>query len=91
MYLLEINAMIAGGRLQVSWGYSSEIYRQETIATLATAYVQSLRTIIEHCRSEEAGGYTPSDFPLAQLDQDKLEKLSLLLKDIDNAALSQNL
>ena len=91
MYLLEINALIAGGRLQVSWGYSTEIYRQETIATLAGAYVQSLRTIIEHCRSEEAGGYTPSDFPLAQLDQDKLEKLSLLLRDIDNAALSQNL
>nr|QEO74614.1 condensation domain-containing protein [uncultured bacterium] len=85
MYLLEINAMIAGGRLQVSWSYSSQVHRQETIAALATAYVQSLRAIIEHCTSEEAGGYTPSDFPLAQLDKDKLEKLSLLLQDIDKA------
>ena len=88
MYLLEINAMIAGGRLQVSWSYSSQIHRQETIAALATAYVQSLRAIIEHCTSEEAGGYTPSDFPLAQLDKDKLEKLSLLLQDIDKASLA---
>jgi non-ribosomal peptide synthase protein (TIGR01720 family) len=91
MYLLEINSMIVGGRLQVSWGYSSRVHRQETIAELAAAYVESLRAIITHCTSEEAGGYTPSDFPLAQLDRDKLDKLSLLLKDIDSVALSQNL
>ena len=91
MYLVEINAMIAGGRLQVSWSYSSAVHKQETIAAVAATYVQSLRRIIEHCASEEAGGYTPSDFPLAQLDRDKLEKLSLLLQDIDKAALSQNM
>ena len=71
-YLVEINAMVAGGQLQVSWSYSTQVHRQETIAKLATAYVQSLRTIIEHCRSEEAGGYTPSDFPLAQLSASEL-------------------
>ena len=91
MYLLEINSMIAAGRLQVSFGYSTRVHHEETIAGLAAAYVQSLRAIIQHCTSEEAGGYTPSDFPLAQLDSDKLEKLSLLLKNIDNASLSQNL
>jgi amino acid adenylation domain-containing protein/non-ribosomal peptide synthase protein (TIGR01720 family) len=91
MYFLEINAAIAGGRLQVSWSYSGQVHRQETIAALAAAYVRSLRAIIEHCASEEAGGYTPSDFPLAQLDNDKLERLSLLLKDIDKSALTQSL
>jgi amino acid adenylation domain-containing protein/non-ribosomal peptide synthase protein (TIGR01720 family) len=88
-YLLEINSMIAGGQLQVSWSYSDQIHREETIAELAAAYMKGLRAIIEHCTNEDAGGYTPSDFPLAQLDNDRLEKLSLLLQDIDQAALTQ--
>ena len=91
MYLVEINAMVVGGQLQVSWSYSNQVHDRETIAAVAEQYVENLRAIIEHCTSEEAGGYTPSDFPLAQLDQDKLEKLSLLLKDIDQAAQLQNL
>ncbi len=71
-YLVEINAMIAGGRLQMSWSYSSQVHEQETIAALASEYVQSLRGIIAHCASAEAGGYTPSDFPLAQLNAAEL-------------------
>jgi hypothetical protein len=34
-----------------------------------------LRELIEHCKSPEAGGYTPSDFPLAGLDQAGLDHL----------------
>ncbi len=71
-YLVEINAVVAGGQLQVSWSYSTQVHHQATIAKLSAAYVQSLRAIIEHCRSEEAGGYTPSDFPLAQLSATEL-------------------
>jgi non-ribosomal peptide synthase protein (TIGR01720 family) len=90
LYLIELNSMIVGGKLQVSFGYSDQIHRRETISALATAYVKSLRAIIEHCTSEGAGAYTPSDFPLAQLDQDKLDKLSLLLKNIDQVRLQAN-
>jgi amino acid adenylation domain-containing protein len=57
----------------MSWSYSSEVHEQETIAGLASAYVESLREIIAHCASAEAGGYTPSDFPLAQLTSGELE------------------
>jgi amino acid adenylation domain-containing protein/non-ribosomal peptide synthase protein (TIGR01720 family) len=72
-YLVEINAMVVGGQLQVSWSYSSQVHERERIAAVAAAYVQSLRSIIEHCASAEAGGYTPSDFPLAQLTAGELE------------------
>jgi amino acid adenylation domain-containing protein/non-ribosomal peptide synthase protein (TIGR01720 family) len=72
-YLVEINAMAVGGRLQVSWSYSTQVHGQETIAALAGAFVKSLRAIIEHCTSAEAGGYTPSDFPLAQLTAGELQ------------------
>src|SRR5262249_47072652 len=62
-----------GGRLQMVWGYNGRRYRRETIERIAGRYLETLREVIEHCRSEEAGGYTPSDFPLANLTQDQLD------------------
>ncbi len=39
------------------------------------------REIIEHCRGEEAGGFTPSDFPDADLTQKELDELLDELSD----------
>jgi hypothetical protein len=36
--------------------------------------MEALRELITHCQTPDAGGYTPSDFPLAQLDQDELDR-----------------
>ncbi|TGU46127.1 hypothetical protein EN829_071450, partial [Mesorhizobium sp. M00.F.Ca.ET.186.01.1.1] len=44
------------------------------IQNIAYDYVQALRAIIAHFRTEQAGGYTPSDFPLAEVDQNSLDK-----------------
>jgi non-ribosomal peptide synthase protein (TIGR01720 family) len=73
--ILDINGGITGGRLQMVWSYSENLHRRETIERLAEAYTTTLRDIIAHCRSPEAGGYTPSDFPMANLDQRKLDKV----------------
>jgi hypothetical protein len=37
--------------------------------------MEALRTIITHCLSPGAGGYTPSDFPEVQLSQKKLDRV----------------
>jgi amino acid adenylation domain-containing protein/non-ribosomal peptide synthase protein (TIGR01720 family) len=74
-YLLEINASIAGGRLHLEWNYSENRHRRETIQKWADAFVETLRALIAHCTTSEAGGYTPSDFPLARLSQSELDKL----------------
>ena len=63
------------GVLQVRWSYSEAVHRRETIERLANDYMAALLAIIRHCQSPEAGGYTPSDFPLAGLSQEDLEKL----------------
>lgn len=55
--------------------YSKNAHRSETISELAHSFLESLRAIIRHCCSTEAGGYTPSDFPLARLDQRELDQL----------------
>jgi amino acid adenylation domain-containing protein/non-ribosomal peptide synthase protein (TIGR01720 family) len=75
-YPLEINAFISGARLQLEWTYSERIHRRETIEHLAQSYSSALRALIAHCLSVEAGGYTPSDFPLAKLGQAKLDWLT---------------
>lgn len=83
-YALEINAFISGGRLQLEWTYSERIHRRETIECLAQSYSESLRALIAHCLSAEAGGYTPSDFPLAKLDQSKLNWLAGADREIED-------
>jgi amino acid adenylation domain-containing protein/non-ribosomal peptide synthase protein (TIGR01720 family) len=74
-YLIDINGFVLGGQLQLEWTYSEQIHKRTTIEQLTTGYVQTLRSLIIHCQSPEAGGYTPSDFPKAQLSQNDLDKL----------------
>jgi len=74
-YLFEVSAMVLGEELRVTWVYSENLHRQETVEKLAQGFVDNLRWIIAHCQSPAAGGYTPSDFPLAGLDEDGLRGL----------------
>jgi amino acid adenylation domain-containing protein/non-ribosomal peptide synthase protein (TIGR01720 family) len=72
---LEVTAMVAGEELQVSWRYSRELHRRETIERVAESYLQALHEIIAQCREEKVGRYTPSDFPLARLSQQELDSI----------------
>ncbi|HSS48037.1 MAG TPA: amino acid adenylation domain-containing protein, partial [Thermoanaerobaculia bacterium] len=72
-HLLEVSGDISGGRLRIAWTYSEAFHRRATIEALAQRFMASLRSLIAHCRLPEAGGYTPSDFPLAKVDQASLD------------------
>ena len=67
--------MTAGGRLRMGFFYGTARYDRATVERLAEAYGDALRSIIEHCRNPQAGGFTPSDFPEAGLDQAALDAL----------------
>jgi non-ribosomal peptide synthase protein (TIGR01720 family) len=73
--LLVLNAAVLDGQLHVEWGFSENLHARETILKLAQAFIESLSALIEHCMSPDAGGYTPSDFPLANVDQATLDRL----------------
>jgi amino acid adenylation domain-containing protein/non-ribosomal peptide synthase protein (TIGR01720 family) len=73
--LLEIDAEIAGGRLRLTWTYDEGLHDRSTIQVLADRCLGSLRSLIEHCLSGEAGGFTPSDFPEARFSQKDLDTL----------------
>ncbi len=74
-YLLEITGSIVEGKLQLSWVYSKNIHRQTTIELLAHGFMDALENLIDHCQSPKAGGFTPSDFPEADLSQEELDDL----------------
>jgi non-ribosomal peptide synthase protein (TIGR01720 family) len=73
--LLVINGLIVSGQLRLIWSYSENIHRRSTIESLAERFVQALRSLITHCQSPEAGGYTPSDFPQMQFSPKELDEL----------------
>ncbi|MFH0344255.1 MAG: amino acid adenylation domain-containing protein, partial [Chromatiales bacterium] len=83
-HLLSVNGLIAEGRLQLTWTYSENLHRRATIAKLSQGFKRALRALIAHCRSPEAGGYTPSDFPLAGLDQRTLDRLVAEDRDLED-------
>ncbi len=81
-HLLAVNSLMAAGRLRVSWTFGEHVHERRNIERLADLQLQELRAIVEHCRSPEAGGFAPSDFPLARLNEEKLNKLSSLLDSV---------
>jgi non-ribosomal peptide synthase protein (TIGR01720 family) len=74
-HLIEINGLVTGDRLELSWTYSEAIHRRTTIEALAQRFVLALRRLVAHCQAAEDSGFTASDFPLAQLDQQQLDRL----------------
>jgi len=82
---LDISGKIISGRLSMDWSYSRNIHERATIEKLANDYLAELRTLIAHCRTVEAGGYTPSDFADAELSQEQVEAVLIeLSEDAEN-------
>ncbi|WP_309060601.1 non-ribosomal peptide synthase/polyketide synthase [Streptomyces sp.] len=74
-HLLDVVARVEDDRLEITWHYSGGRHREETIASLAESMLRSLEEIVAHCAAPEAGGRTPSDFPLARLDQAAVDRV----------------
>lgn len=82
-YLWEIVAYVRNGQLHLRWEYSTDRHRRETVERLAERYLSNLRGMIEHCLAPGSGEVTPSDFPLAGIDQDDLDQIAALLEEDD--------
>ncbi|EPY09154.1 non-ribosomal peptide synthase, pvdj(2) [Paenibacillus alvei TS-15] len=73
--LLELNCSIIQGRLHLFMKYSKRHYEEATIVRLTQTFISYLLSIIEHCEDKEVEEFTPSDFPLASLDQHSLDQI----------------
>ena len=78
--MLEVNGWVVEGRLHLQWSYSERVHQRATVERLSQGFLEALEALMVHCRSPEAGGFTPSDFPLARLQAQTINKLSVLLE-----------
>jgi non-ribosomal peptide synthase protein (TIGR01720 family) len=58
----------------MGWEYDAERHERAEMELVAARYKQELEELIAHCVSEEAGGFTPSDFPMVETGESDLEK-----------------
>jgi amino acid adenylation domain-containing protein/non-ribosomal peptide synthase protein (TIGR01720 family) len=73
-HVLDVRAIVSDRCLRVSFQYSQNIHRRDTVERLGRGFLASLRSLITHCQSPEAGGFTPSDFGLARLTQSEIDR-----------------
>ncbi|MCT4496446.1 non-ribosomal peptide synthetase [Pseudomonas sivasensis] len=81
---LSVDSQVYGGELVLRWTFSRERHDANTIRELAEAYVAELYSLIAHCLKDDAGGLTPSDFPLAKLTQPQLDSLPVPASAIED-------
>nr|QEO74904.1 AMP-dependent synthetase and ligase [uncultured bacterium] len=75
MHEIDVVGAVSGAELSFAVTYSAGRHTEAEVTGLAESFLARLREIIAHCLTPEAGGRTPSDFPLAALDQSTLDKL----------------
>jgi amino acid adenylation domain-containing protein/non-ribosomal peptide synthase protein (TIGR01720 family) len=74
-HTIEIHALVNEGTFTVRWRYSERLHARQTMAWLADRYLEELRTLIDCGRHVVEPVFTPSDFPLARMDQSQLDGL----------------
>ncbi|MGW0366578.1 amino acid adenylation domain-containing protein [Streptomyces sp. NPDC002990] len=83
-YLLDVVGMVEAGTLGFTWIFSGEVLDTATVERLAEAFVTALRSLIAHCLLPQSGGATPSDFPLAGLDQAAVDRIAGDGRDVED-------
>ncbi|MFI9009949.1 non-ribosomal peptide synthase/polyketide synthase [Actinosynnema sp. NPDC053489] len=74
-HLLDVVGAVERGTLELTWYFSDRVHDEATVRALAERMAEALREIVAHCARPDAGGRTPSDFPLAGLDQAGVDRL----------------
>ncbi|MGH3616015.1 MAG: amino acid adenylation domain-containing protein, partial [Pseudonocardia sp.] len=74
-HVIDVVGRVEHRCLELTWFYSDQMHREDTIGALAQDLLAALLDVIGHCAQPGAGGRTPSDFPLARLDQSAVDAL----------------
>ena len=71
---LNLNGAVVGGCLSFSISYDRRRYTPDSIVAFTSNIERALAAVIRHCVEEGVGCLTPSDFPLAAVDQASLRR-----------------
>ncbi|MBK5007039.1 non-ribosomal peptide synthetase [Pseudomonas sp. S32] len=81
---LEVEGQVYDGELEMRWTFSSAQFDTATIDHLAASFDEQLRALVEHCCQPGSMGITPSDFPLAGIDQAQLDALEVPASQVED-------
>ncbi|MFC7825002.1 amino acid adenylation domain-containing protein [Streptomyces sp. NPDC057375] len=78
-HAVELNAVTRDGEdgpeLIASWTWARGLLTEQEVRDLAEAWFRALRALADHAAEDTAGGFTPSDVPLALLNQSDIDRL----------------
>ncbi|MFI5571876.1 condensation domain-containing protein, partial [Streptomyces sp. NPDC051740] len=78
-HAVELNAITRDGEdgpeLLASWTWAQGLLTEQEVQELAQAWFRALRALADHAAEDTAGGFTPSDVPLAMLNQSDIDRL----------------
>ncbi|MEE1925826.1 amino acid adenylation domain-containing protein [Pseudomonas sp. 148P] len=80
--LISVSGQVYGGELELNWRFSTAAFEPALLQDLAERYGEELRQLIEHCLADGVAGATPSDFPLARLEQAQIDRLPVAVAEI---------
>ncbi|MDR0278103.1 MAG: amino acid adenylation domain-containing protein, partial [Paucimonas sp.] len=80
--LISVSGQVYGGELELNWRFSTSAFEPALLQDLAERYGDELRLLIGHCLADGVAGATPSDFPLAHLEQAQIDSLPVPVADI---------
>ncbi|WP_245814109.1 condensation domain-containing protein, partial [Rhodococcus marinonascens] len=70
---IEVNAIVIGGRLRVSFGFPNTLLAREEVERFADRWRESVSALVSHAHNPDSGGLTPSDVPLVAVTQSDLD------------------
>ncbi len=73
---LEVGGYVASGRLRINWKYGAGVHTRHTVQALARRFDSALRLLIARGTRADSLAFTPSDFPMARLDQPDIDLLA---------------
>ena len=83
-HALTLDGQVYDGCLSLGWTFADDQLDPALVEGLAARYSEELRQLVEACCAPGAGGLTPSDVPLAALDQAALDGLGLPLATLED-------
>lgn len=83
-YLIEIDAWVHGEMLSVQWTCNTNVHTESTLRALADSFNRNLSVAIGHCLAQPEAHHTPSDFPLAALQETELDSLQARHRNLED-------
>ncbi|MFE3443651.1 amino acid adenylation domain-containing protein [Nocardia sp. NPDC059180] len=83
--VVDINAVMTDGGLEVTWDYATGLLGATDVRELAELWAGALRALVNHAETAGAGGRSPSDFDLVAVTQPQIDAWERRYPDLVDA------